>query len=119
MTNNYTITYKGKSYALDLEVLKKVCLISDLQKGKETEITENYTKNEEGVLEITEKLTREMKGPGNPQNDMIVYDIVKLLITALLSNNLLFDEEDEVFYMDFATSLAFNTCIKCGILVEI
>ena len=129
MNNNYIITYQNKCYAFDIDALKKICLISDTQKGKETEITETYTKNIDGVLEISSKGTKEVKGMGNPQNDMIIYDIVKLLITALLTNNssisplsLLTDEEDvmeEDITMDFATALAFNTCFKCGILVEV
>ena len=30
---DYIITYMGKCYAIDLDALKKVCLISDNQKG--------------------------------------------------------------------------------------
>lgn len=130
MESNYVITYNEKSYAIDLDALKKVCFISDNQKGKETEIKEVYTKNNEGVLDLLSRETKELKGTGNPQNDMIIYDIVKLLITALLANSSLtqtpsfinpdYDEEDDVdFVMDFSTSLAFNTCIKWGILVEV
>lgn len=122
MNKNYIITYHGKCYAIDLDVLQKVCLISDNQKAKETEIYERYEKGDNGDFDIVSKETKEMKGSGNPQNDMIIYDIVKLLISALLSNNTIAldeDEEEIEIPMDFATALAFNTCIKCGILVEV
>lgn len=114
---DYIITYMGKCYAIDLDALKKVCLISDNQKGKETEITENYTMGENGELELSEKLTREVRGNGNPQNDMIIYDVVKSLILSLLENKFVF-EEDELT-MDFSSALAFNTCIRFGILIEV
>lgn len=130
MQSNYVITYKNKKYAFDLEAVKKLCFMSDAQKGKETEIAESYAKNDLGVLELVTKNTKEIKGSGNPQNDMILYDIVKLLMTALLANSLnpqlsyTDDEEEDSepeidFIMDFSTALAFNTCIKCGILVEV
>lgn len=125
--NNYVITYKKKKYAFDLEAIKKLCFLSDAQKGKETEIIESYSKNGMGILELVSKDTKEVKGSGNPQNDMIIYDIVKLLMTALLANStnpqLPYDEDDEEsevdFIMDFSTALSFNTCIMCGILVEV
>jgi hypothetical protein len=128
MMSNYVITYKKKKYAFDLEAIKKLCFLSDAQKGKETEIVESYKTNNMGILELTSKDTKEIKGSGNPQNDMIIYDIVKLLMTALLSNSTNpqipyeEDEEEEVevdFIMDFSTALSFNTCIMCGILVEV
>ena len=125
--NNYVITYKKKKYAFDLEAIKRLCFLSDAQKGKETEIIESYSKNDMGILELVSKDTKEVKGSGNPQNDMIIYDIVKLLMTALLANStnpqLPYDEDDEEsevdFIMDFSTALSFNTCIMCGILVEV
>lgn len=119
MNNDYVITYNGKCYALNLDVLKQVCFISDGQKTKETEITETYGLTNNGDFEIVAKETKEMKGSGNPQNDMIIYDIIKLLITGLLTNNVIPDDEEDEIPMDFATALAFNTCLRCGILIEV
>lgn len=129
MQSNYVITYRNRKYAFNLEAVKKLCFLSDVQKGKETEIAESYVKNDMGIMEMVAKETKELKGSGNPQNDMIIYDIVKLLMTALLANNTNpqipyadenDDEENEIdFIMDFSTALAFNTCIMAGILVEV
>ena len=57
----------------------------------------------------------ETKVNKNPQNDMIIYDIVKILMISLLEN----DNIEEMFQMDFGTALAINTLINWEILEEI
>lgn len=114
--SEYFITFGKKKYAFDLDEIKKFCLISSDQSGREKEITEAYEFNEEtSQLTLTSKIDREVKGTGNPQNDMIIYDIVKLFIMALLDNQAITEE----FVMDFSTSLAINTLIKWNMLVEV
>ena len=47
---------------------------------------------------------------------MIIYDVIKLFIIRLMDNTEIMEEHSEV---DFSTSLALNTLINCGILIEI
>ena len=109
------IKFHDKIYALDLDAIKKVCLVSADQNGKETEVTEAYETDEENKLTLSSKIVRDIKSTGNPQNDMIIYDVVKLFIIRLIDNSSLESE----FEMDFSTALAINTLIKWGMLVEI
>lgn len=101
---------------MDLERLKEVCLSSSSNGGvKETEITEICEPTDDGDYGIVQKVQHETKSNKNLQNDMIIYDIVKLLIIALLEQ----DTPEEAFVMDFGTALAINTLISWGILVEV
>lgn len=108
--SKYHLTYNDKKYAIDLNVLKKVCLLSDVGgKKKDSEITESYEINDSGDMELTTKIIRDVDSERNTQGDMILYDVVKLFILKLLEN-----EHD-----GFSTSIALNTLIMCGILIEI
>lgn len=109
------IKFHDKIYAFDLDAIKKACLVSADQNGKETEVTEAYETDEENKLTLSSKIVRDIKSTGNPQNDMIIYDVVKLFIIRLIDNSSL----DSEFEMDFSTALAINTLIKWGMLVEI
>lgn len=109
------ITFAGKKYTFDFTKLKEACLISDNQKNNEKEITEAYERDDDGNIAMSSKIIREVKTPGNSQNDMIIYDIIKLFIIRLMENTLLEHE----FEPDFSTSLAFNTLINWGFLKEI
>lgn len=109
------IKFHDTIYAFDLDAIKKACLVSADQNGKETEVTEAYETDEENKLTLSSKIVRDIKSTGNPQNDMIIYDVVKLFIIRLIDNSSLESE----FEMDFSTALAINTLIKWGMLVEI
>ena len=110
------ITFGGKAYSINLLKLKEVCLTSSNDGGtKEIQIAQTYEIDERGELELQTKVEHETKTVGNPQNDMIIYDIVKLLIISLLENNSTIEE----FELTFGLQLAINTLLNWGILEEI
>lgn len=109
-------SFCGKKYAFNLSKLKEVCLLSSKDDiNKEVEIAQTYEVNDNGELEISNKVEHETKTYGNQQNDMIIYDIVKVLAISLLENNSVEDD----FTLDFGTCLTLNTLINWEILVEI
>jgi len=114
--SKYYLTINKKKYAFDLDAIKKFCIESVAQKESEHEITETYEKDEKGDMDITAKILREVKTNGNPQNDMIIYDVVKVFILRLMDNDIIYEKEEQ---LDFSTSLAVNTLIKCKLLVEV
>lgn len=110
------ITFGGKKYALNFEKLKEVCLSSSSEgTSKEMEITQVYEPDAVGEFSIASRVEHETKINKVPQNDMIVYDIVKLLILSLLENN----NTEDVFKIDFSTALSINTLLSWGILEEL
>lgn len=109
-------SFNGKKYAFDLAKLKEVCLTSSKDGvNKEVEISQAYEPNEEGDLVVSNKVEHETRIFGNQQNDMIIYDIVKVLVISLLENS----ESESAFTMDFGTCLTMNTLIHWGILIEV
>lgn len=109
-------SFCGKKYAFNLEKLKEVCLTSSKDGiNKEYEISQAYEPDDDGNLVISNKLEHETRIFGNQQNDMIIYDIVKLLVIALLENN----SDENNFSLDFGTCLTLNTLIHWGILNEV
>jgi hypothetical protein len=110
------ISFGGKSYALNLANLKKICLSSMSEEGaKEIEITNAYETSDTGELTLSTKVEHEVKSIGNPQNDMIIYDVVKIVILSLLEDNTTEVEQK----LTFGTVLAINTLIHWGILEEL
>ena len=114
----------GKRYAFDLEKIKALCITSDKERGGEVEIMEVHEPDNKGSLQLASKTVHEVKSTGNPQNDTIVYDMVKLFIVALLSCDAEIDPNDTreglvLKQLDFGTRLAFNTLIESGLLYEI
>ena len=69
----------------------------------------------EDTLNLTHKVEHETKTFGNTQNDMIIYDIVKLLIISLLEK----DQSEKEFEITFSTQIAINTLVEWGILEKI
>lgn len=112
----YYYTIYGKKYAFDVNKIKDICVESSNDVDAENEITTTYEKDETGKLDISGKLIREIKSGSNAQNGMIIYDVIKLFITRLLENAEIMTENVPI---DFSTSLALNTLINCGILIEI
>lgn len=115
-TDNYFVTIYGKKYAFDMNKIKDICVESSNDEDAENEITTTFEKDDNGNLEISGKLIREIKSGSNAQNGMIIYDVIKLFIIRLMDNSEIMKEDSEV---DFSTSLALNTLINCGILIEI
>ena len=109
------LTFKGKKYAFNLEALKKVCLTSSSENsGREMEITNVYEPTPDGDFIISSKVEHETKVNKTLQNDMIVYDFVKMFILTLLEVN-----SNELEYQDtLSTVLAINTLVSWGILEE-
>jgi hypothetical protein len=114
MTDKY-ISFKGKKYAFNLEKIKEICLTSSLEhSGREMEITNVYEPSGDGDYIISSKVEHETKVNKTPQNDMIVYDFVKLLMLVLLEDNTI--ESD--YQNTLSTTIAINTLISWGILEE-
>lgn len=110
------ITINGHNYSLNLAKLKEVCLSSSSEGGtKEIQIAQTYEMDEQGDFELLSKVEHETKTIGNTQNDMIIYDIVKLLILSLLENDSTMDD----LKITFGLQLAINTLVSWGILEEI
>lgn len=115
--NGYLLTYNGKRYAFDIEKIKSICLVSSTQKDGETEITEVYGGEGHEDMELSSKIVRENRTQGNTQNDVIIYDMVKLFIVRLLENTEVVNEYPMT--LDFSTSIALNTMLKWGLLIEV
>lgn len=114
--NTKYLTFKGKKYVLDLDVFKSVCTPTSKElRTSEYEISQVYESDENGELNMSSKVEHETKGNGNPQNDMIVYDVVKMLVVSLLEN----DKTEKEFEYDFGTVFALNTLISWGVITEI
>lgn len=114
-TDKY-ISFNNKKYAMNLERIKEICLTPSTENGaREVEITQVYEPDSSGDYTIASRVEHETKVSKTPQNDMIVYDFVKLLIISLLEN----DNVEESFQYDFGTTLALNTLLSWGILEEI
>lgn len=114
--NEKFISFNGKKYAFNLERLKEVSLTPSSENGaREIEITQVYEPDGGGDYTISSRVEHETKVSKTPQNDMIVYDFVKLLIISLLEN----EGVEENFQYDFGTALAVNTLLSWGILEEI
>lgn len=113
---NKLIKIYGKQYAFNLDAIKEICLKQHEDNGtKEYEISQAYERQDDGEFTLASKLEHEVKTFGNQQNDMILYDVVKLFIVSLLENNTNIEEEE----FDLGTALAINTMIDWGILYEV
>lgn len=115
--SDYYFTIGNKKYAFDVDKIKDICVKSSSDEDAEHEITTTYEADDTGKLELSGKLIREVKSENNAQNGMIVYDVIKLFIMRLMDNAEIFNSN--VAHLDFSTSLAFNTLLNCGILIEI
>lgn len=113
--SNYMFTIGNRRYAFNINEIKNICLIPPTQKDGEREITEVYGGDDQEGLEMSSKIIREVRTQSSGQIDMIMYDLVKLFIVKLLENG----EYIYNFNLDFSTSLAFNTMIKWGLLIEV
>lgn len=109
--NSKFISFCGKKYFLNLKKLKEICITPSTENGNnEIEISQAYESDENGELRLASKVEHETKTFGNTNNDMIVYDFVKLLIISLLENDA--TEEPE----DLSSIVTLNTLLYWGIL---
>lgn len=110
------ISFGGKKYSLNFDRLKEVCLTSSSEGiSKEMEITQVYEPDSSGEFSISSRVEHETKANKNLQNDLIIYEIVKLLILSLLENNNI----EDGFKFDFSTAFAVNTLLSWGVLEEL
>jgi hypothetical protein len=110
------LSFNGKKYTFNLEKLKEVCLTpSSEQGGREMEITNVYEPTSDGEYVISSKVEHETKVSKTLQNDMIVYDFVKIFILTLIEN----DFTEKKFEKTLGLTLSFNTLMRWGILEEI
>lgn len=114
------IRISGKEYAIDIKKIFEFVNYSDKSTSSEQEITDGYEMIDDGKgsLKQTSKVIRELKTPGNSQIDNIKYDLVKSLISMLLT----FDDTDRDYDEDdlpFGVKITLNTLIAEGFLYEI
>ena len=114
-SENADFIFDGRSWRIDLQKLEIYCFKEDFQ----TEITEGYDTNE-GDMKATSKVIREIKSPGNSQDNTVRYDLIKMFITIILSKTQpVFGTIDKELSLDFSFNVAFNTLYNEGILVEV
>lgn len=117
LNEKYSLTFNNKYYRLNVKNINTFCLVSSGKSGNEGEITEAYETDDNGEFRMTSRINREVKTAGNSQDDMIVYDFIKGLVTRLLEANIkTFNTENDA---DFGFALAFNTLVSEGMLEEI
>jgi hypothetical protein len=116
-TEQKYMKFNGKVYVVNFKKLKEVCLNSSMDGGctKEIEISQTYERQDNGEFELSGKLEHETKLVGSTQNDMIIYDIVKLMFINILEN----DSMENTFCPTLGTSLSLNTLINWGVIEEI
>jgi len=118
MNDTMLLVLGGKKYALNLEKIKNFCLTSDKEKGGQVEVMEVQEPGDNGILGVVSKTVHEVKSTGNPQNDTISYDLIKLFIVTLLDNDVKYTEKT-IDDLTFGMRLSFNTLVEAGFLYEI
>lgn len=117
LEDKFSLTFNGKCYRLNINKINEFCLVSSGKNGNEREITEAYENDENGEFRLSSKINREITTAGNSQEDMIVYDFIKVLVSKLLDCNV--DTRDTENDVDFGFALAFNTLLTEGMIEEI
>jgi hypothetical protein len=113
--SNY-VKFGDYTYCINLDKLKEVCLTaSNMGGSKELQIAHTYEMNDDDEMVLLSKVEHETKSSNNPQNDMIIYDVVKILIMSLLEDNRTVKEMEPTF----GTTLTINTLLAWGILEKI
>ena len=114
--DKYTLTFNGKRYRFNLDKINQYCLVSGNKAGNESEITEAYETDENGEFHLTSKINREITTPGNSQDDMIMYDFLKTMVTRLIESSMpVYANETQT---DFGLAIAFNTMLSYGMIEE-
>ena len=115
--NNYTLTFNGKAYRFNLDKINQYCLVSSNKAGSESEITEAYETDENGEFHLTSKINREITTPGNSQDDMIMYEFLKTMVSKLIDSTLPVSAVES--QADFGFAIAFNTMVSYGMIEEV
>ena len=117
LNDKYSLTFSGKKYRINLDVLNKVCLIPQEKVNPDREITEAYEIDDGGEFRLTSKINREITDAGNAQDNMFIYDFIKTVVAKLLDCGVNTTSTD--MNVDFGFALAFNTLLHEGIIEEI
>ena len=117
LNGKYSLTFSGKYYKLNIKKINDFCLVSSGRPTSEGEITEAYEIDTEGEFHLTSKINREVTSAGNTQDDVIVYDFIRGLVTKLLETNVKTTDTDT--QVDFGFALAFNTLLSEGMIEEV
>ncbi len=116
----FFFTPDNRKWGVDIDKFTKLCLTSDTEKSKDTEITEGYEKDDNGDMHQVSKIIREVNSQGNIQNDTIRYDLVKTLLSVVLEKKVMsFGTVENELQYDFSFNIAFNTLLNAGIIYEI
>lgn len=108
--------FLGRTYALNLDKLKEICMTPLQGNQKEQEIVQTYEADDAGDFTISQKIERETRNNANQQNDMLLYDFVKTLMLSILDDN---TENVSFTNMPVGLSLSINTLLTWGILEEL
>ena len=117
------ISIQDKKYCLDINRISDFVNYSDSHLAKESEIIDTYGINNDAVttnykgIDVVSKSIREVTTQGNVQLDNIRYDLIKTLITQVMSFD--YDENKHKNEIPFGLEIALNTLIKEGFLIEI
>lgn len=103
----------GKYY-LDIDAITKWCLSSSVNQSKETEINEGYDTDENGDIQMTTKVVRELKS-SNSQDDTIRYDFIKMFLTPFFGDIETFNDITN----SLSYTIIFNTLLKMNFLIKI
>lgn len=114
MNDFFYIDINGSQYYLDIDAISKWCLSSSVNQSKETEINEGYDTDDNGYMQMTTKVIRELK-TNNSQDDTIRYDFIKMLLSPFFGD---IKEIDEI-ETNFSYALIFNTLVKMKFLIKI
>ena len=113
---NEFVKFGSYTYRLNLDKLKEICFkTSEYGGSKEIEIAQTYEIDDDDELSLVSKVEHETKSIGNSQNDMVTYDLFKLLLVSLLEIDLTVNN----FEPTFGVALTINTLLSCGILEKI
>lgn len=116
----FFFTPDNRKWGVDIDKFAKICLTSDNEKSKDTEITEGFEKDDNGNFTQTSRIIREVNSQGNMQNDTIRYDLIKTLLSVVLDKKVMnFGSFEQEIQYDFSFNVAFNTLLNAGIIYEI
>ena len=101
---------------MDFDRMVEVCTI-DTQKPRrdEVEISNVYDRDDDDELKVSQKVEREMMRSTTSQNEIMLFDIVKLMMMSLIGDEF----PEEAFAWTFGTALSFNTLLNLGVIYEL
>lgn len=117
MNDNFSLTFAGKRYRLNINRINEYCFTSNRRQDADREITEAYETDENGEFRMISRINREITDAGGNQDDMIMYDFIKVITVKLLDSGVKTGANETD--VDFGFALAFNTLLSEGMIEEI